>query len=440
MSNTTTESALSKYRYEALFGVWLAVTGATFLRISRQPYSSGLKIEQYESIFKGTSLSAVLDEARRGAFEATETRPEQLESSCASFPVTYRTITINSWFLGIYLMLWTKSGLEAQATAPLMGTGTTSGCVSELAVPARFHMQASLHRQHTTSFFSYSPLSSTTPPPPTVAIMLLRVGSLSVEFNVWNPLYAVAPFVVFVVSIPLAIFAIMTTSLAVALLSCRALVVYFQLGVALASAWLLPALPKSSSRVTSSHRPSSSGQSSPTRQRNRRSSAVSTTSQDSATVAPAPHASRLHNKSGSFSSLIGTSEITRDFEGVGGWRVAGDEDEEALWMGINSRLQLPADAPTRRHKRSLTGGASPSQRWTWSPEAFRMSPVQSRVRTPVRFAIDDENDYFPPQSMPGMRPISSASEPTKHHRRKSGSGSSASSTSGMMMAVKEAGE
>jgi hypothetical protein len=54
------ESALSKYRYEALFGAWLAVTGVTFLRISRQPYSSRLKVEQYESIFKGTSLSAIL--------------------------------------------------------------------------------------------------------------------------------------------------------------------------------------------------------------------------------------------------------------------------------------------------------------------------------------------------------------------------------------------
>ncbi|KAF2849753.1 hypothetical protein T440DRAFT_452065 [Plenodomus tracheiphilus IPT5] len=33
MSTNVSESALSKYRYEALFGVWLAVTGATFLRI-----------------------------------------------------------------------------------------------------------------------------------------------------------------------------------------------------------------------------------------------------------------------------------------------------------------------------------------------------------------------------------------------------------------------
>ncbi|KAH9871064.1 hypothetical protein J1614_006638 [Plenodomus biglobosus] len=60
MSANVSESALSKYRYEALFGAWLAVTGATFLRIRRSPYSTSLKIEQYESIFKGTSLSAVL--------------------------------------------------------------------------------------------------------------------------------------------------------------------------------------------------------------------------------------------------------------------------------------------------------------------------------------------------------------------------------------------
>jgi hypothetical protein len=54
------EQAYEKYRYEALFGVWLAVTGATFLRIKRQPYSTRLKVEQYESIFKGTSLGAIV--------------------------------------------------------------------------------------------------------------------------------------------------------------------------------------------------------------------------------------------------------------------------------------------------------------------------------------------------------------------------------------------
>ena len=49
-----------KYRYPALFTTWLAVTGALFLRIKRQPYSTRLKVEQYEIIFKGTSLAAVV--------------------------------------------------------------------------------------------------------------------------------------------------------------------------------------------------------------------------------------------------------------------------------------------------------------------------------------------------------------------------------------------
>ena len=54
------EQAYEKYRYEALFGTWLLVTGATFMRIRRQPYSTRLKVEQYESIFKGTSLGAIV--------------------------------------------------------------------------------------------------------------------------------------------------------------------------------------------------------------------------------------------------------------------------------------------------------------------------------------------------------------------------------------------
>ncbi|KAI9842734.1 MAG: hypothetical protein M1838_002993 [Thelocarpon superellum] len=54
--------------------------------------------------------------------------------------------------------------------------------------------------------------------------------------------------------------------------------------------------------------------------------------------------------------------FVRDFEGVGGWRIADpDEDEEAQWTMVNSRLELPA-APDRkrRHRRSVTAGTDPS--------------------------------------------------------------------------------
>ncbi|PNS16600.1 hypothetical protein CAC42_4564 [Sphaceloma murrayae] len=56
----TTESTLSKYRYEFLFATWFITTGAAFFRVSRQPYSLSIRAEQYETIFKGTSLTAAL--------------------------------------------------------------------------------------------------------------------------------------------------------------------------------------------------------------------------------------------------------------------------------------------------------------------------------------------------------------------------------------------
>jgi hypothetical protein len=267
--------------------------------------------------------------------------------------------------------------------------------------------------------------------------MLLRIGTLSVDINMWNPVYAVAPFILLTISIPLAIFAVFTTSIAISLLSFRALVVYCQLAMAIIGAWLSPPLSKQVTRYRSPHTPSSARQS-PNRQRHRRSSTVDTmASQDTPTNNP--HILCLPHKNNSLTALIGTSELTRDFEGVGGWGVPGDDNEEALWMGFNSRLQLPAETPTRRHKRSLTGGASPSNGWNFSPEALRMSPVQSRARTPVRFAIDDEADYFPPQSASENRRPSNASDAVKQHkRRKSGSSTTSSASAGMTGAVKAA--
>lgn len=270
--------------------------------------------------------------------------------------------------------------------------------------------------------------------------MFVRIGGYSIAVNMWNPIYAVTPFVLLLVSIPLAIFAVITTSFAITLLSARALIVYFQLSKALINAWLSPPVAKTTSIPYQSPVEASPVRSSPPRHRDRRTSIGSNASQD--TITPSLQTSRLSKKSGSLTTLIGTSEMTRDFEGVGGWRQPGDKDEEALWMGMNSRLQLPADAPVRRHKRSLTGGASPTQRWSLGPESMRMSPVQSRVRTPVRFALEDEG-YFPPQPGTSLRPLSTSSDLVKHHtRRKSGSSGSISSagSAGLTMSIKEVGE
>lgn len=269
--------------------------------------------------------------------------------------------------------------------------------------------------------------------------MLFRLGKVSIELNPWNPLYAVAPFVIVMVSIPMAICAVVTTSIAISLLAFRGFVVYTQLGTALLGAWLSPTPPQP---VTYPQRYSPSDRSSPNRSRNRRNSSngSGTSPQDTNT-----NASRLGQRSGSFTALFGEGGLTRDYEGVGGWRDTGNDDEEALWMGINSRLQLPAAIPGRRHQRRHTGEQSPSQRLSWSPEAFRMSPVQSRSRTPIRAVANtgyDIGEYFPRQPAMGDRPISTVSDPLKRHgRRLSGSGSSMTSVaSSMMTPVKEAGE
>jgi hypothetical protein len=176
------------------------------------------------------------------------------------------------------------------------------------------------------------------------------------------------------VSIPLAIFAAFTTCIAFALLLIRVSIVYFELGIALLRSWLIAEPTK----------PRGKGASSPTPlpHRRRRSSVLSSPSSQEFRRPPL--------KSDSYVTLLGAGAPDRDYEGVGGWRVEGDEPEESLWISMNSRLELPLiGGGQRRHRRSLTGN---SQRWTWSPEALKMSPVQSRARTPsIEQAVDE---YF----------------------------------------------
>lgn len=264
--------------------------------------------------------------------------------------------------------------------------------------------------------------------------MFLRLGFTSVEIDMWNPLHAVVPFVLLVLSIPLATLAIITTSIGVTLLSLRAFVAYLQLATAVIAAWLSPPSTKSPNIKLQYPARFFSGQISPLQQHDRRCIDSTDASQDTST--PTIRARPVAKKSDSLTALVGTGDMTQDFEGVGGWRVAADDEEEALWMGIAPRQTTPVEGTTRRHQRSLTGGASPSQRWSFSPEAFRMSPVQSRARTPLRFAAESENSYFPPHPINHIR---------HHVRTTSGSGSGSSGSmsstftvSGTTMAGKQA--
>jgi len=60
LTDRTSQSMLSTYRYHLLFGLYAAVTGAAFYRVHRQPYSTSIKWEQYETISKGSTLAAAI--------------------------------------------------------------------------------------------------------------------------------------------------------------------------------------------------------------------------------------------------------------------------------------------------------------------------------------------------------------------------------------------
>ena len=84
------------------------------------------------------------------------------------------------------------------------------------------------------------------------------------------------------------------------------------------------------------------------------------------------------------------SGVVRDFEGVGGWRT---EDEDAIWMSLNSRLELPAmvDAPRRNHHRSRTSGSLATISLPLK------SPVRSGARTPTSVRVGESissEEYF----------------------------------------------
>ena len=54
------ESRIRLYQYHILIAAYLAVTGLAILRVNRQPYSRSIKAEQIETIFKGTTLGALV--------------------------------------------------------------------------------------------------------------------------------------------------------------------------------------------------------------------------------------------------------------------------------------------------------------------------------------------------------------------------------------------
>lgn len=206
-----------------------------------------------------------------------------------------------------------------------------------------------------------------------------------------NPVYGlIVPFL-FVVTIPLAIFAGITTTLAFSVLMFRVAVVYIDIAVHMVPQYvtgqrfsplsrrntttvLLTSTTPASNR--SQNRPpspagSTSGHSTPPltiatnrvlvpgrHHRRRRTSGASFNSVGSITpIDDNPNGLSVGNKRDSFmmASSIG---MDRDFEGVGGWRLRGKHsDYDDAWAQLNSRLELPLDYQ-RRHHRSPSGGGA----------------------------------------------------------------------------------
>jgi hypothetical protein len=199
-----------------------------------------------------------------------------------------------------------------------------------------------------------------------------------------NPVYSlILPFL-FIFTIPTAILATITTTLAFSILAFRVILVYIELAIAVIPHYLLGRKFTSSKplqRNISFSNPSSV----PVRRRKRRSGSSSSSLSAAGSITPVQGESGI-----GLNQSIGP---TRDYEGVGGWRLDNPSDDDALWTSINSRLELPADH-VRRHHRSMTSGSTPGdsrQNRSYSPEAMMNT---SRTRTPPNSAVGGEG-YFP---------------------------------------------
>ena len=168
--------------------------------------------------------------------------------------------------------------------------------------------------------------------------------------------YIVLSPILFFISIPLSLFAALTTTLALSTLFLRALLVYAELGAVLVQNQFI------SQRANEKNRTSDKTTAAATEGRPARRSSAG-----SGSTTPRTPDTGLGIYSGS---------VVRDFEGVGGWRT---EDEDAIWTSLNSRLELPAmvDAPRRNHHRSRTSGSLATVSLPLK------SPVRSGARTPT---------------------------------------------------------
>uniref|UniRef100_A0A8H7ND73 Uncharacterized protein n=1 Tax=Bionectria ochroleuca TaxID=29856 RepID=A0A8H7ND73_BIOOC len=224
--------------------------------------------------------------------------------------------------------------------------------------------------------------------------------------GLFNPVYALLiPSLVFV-TIPLAILAGLTTTLAFSVLILRVIVVYLDIALSVVpqslagrgTASLQQRLAASRNAAkTLPYSQSPSPLRSSIRHRRRRSSVSALSGGSTSSLSASERGP----------GLIPSIGPEREFEGIGGWRL-GDDDDDELWTTVNA---LPDRSLGRHHGRtSSTGPTTPGEGGylmmkgrTHSPEARKAaSPNCSRARTPtgprVGFATtnmnQNEGGYF----------------------------------------------
>ncbi len=233
-----------------------------------------------------------------------------------------------------------------------------------------------------------------------------------------SPVYGIILPFLLIFTIPIALFASLTTILAFSVLIFRVLLVYVELALAVIPYWVLgyrdiSSIGKPLERTKSFNKSPPAAM----RRKKRRSSSSSLSATGSITPVQGDHGMGL-------SQSIGA---TRDFEGVGGWRLNDESDEDSLWTKINSRLELPSDH-IRRHHRSLTSGSTPATprvNRSYSPEAIMNT---SRARTPPSVGIMQEGYFVNLPTSPKV-----GKRATSTHTANSGSSGSSKGSSVLSM-------
>lgn len=241
-----------------------------------------------------------------------------------------------------------------------------------------------------------------------------------------NPVHTfIVPFL-FVVTVPLAVFAGITTTLAFSILSFRVILVYLDIALSLVPQCFGTRKPHHYAAYTKRRdgRPVSPAASSSVHSGE---FCLGTPTPSQQQLPPPPMGRRHRRRPSSVTSIVSAGSATpigdmamglmpsigpdRDFEGVGGWRSDRDGDDDT-WTTINSRLELPDRSHARNHHRSPSGGpVTPGDSGVLmmkararSPEAMGMrtppSPTSFRTRTPSAsrmsaISMANSDGYFP---------------------------------------------